>query len=152
MNTDNIYSVLPGSGGIDEEEDASPQETPPQPTRQGLPGERSPNARALAAARAAAARRTRLRQEGVSTQEESDGNAAARTRSAAAPSVQGQEGLQLAQDAALTDDTEPSTTSDDPATMPPTTLGDLAASIADMGSATTTTYKLAGRGGSGSSV
>ena len=96
MNTDNIYSVLPGQG-FDEEEDASPQETPPPSTRQGLPGERSPNARASAAARAAAARRTRLRQGGVSTQEDSDGNAAARTRSAAEPSVQGQEGLQLAQ-------------------------------------------------------
>ena len=49
MNMDNIYSVLPGLGGNDEEEDASPTETPPQPTRQGLPGERSPNIRALAA-------------------------------------------------------------------------------------------------------
>ena len=45
MNMDNIYSVLPGEEGFDEEEDASPQETPPPSTRQGLPGERSPNLR-----------------------------------------------------------------------------------------------------------
>ena len=96
MNMDNIYSVLPGLGGNDEEEDASPTETPPQPTRQGLTGERSPNIRALAAARAAAARRTRQRQGGVSAQEESDGNAAARTRSGADPDVQGRQGLQPA--------------------------------------------------------
>ena len=93
MNMDNIYSVLPGLGGIDEEEDASPEETPPQPTRQGLAGERSPNARALAAARAAAARRTRLRQEGEAAQEETDGNAAARTRPNADPDVQGSKKL-----------------------------------------------------------
>ena len=86
MNIDNIYDVLPGEEDYDEEEDASPEETPPQPTRQGLPGERSPNARALAAARAAAARRTRLRQDGVRSQQESDGDAAARTRSGADPS------------------------------------------------------------------
>ena len=92
MNMDNIYSVLPGAEGFDEEEDASPQETPPQSTRQGLPGERSPNARALAAARAAAARRTRQRQGGVSAQEESDGNAAARTRSDADPNASGHRG------------------------------------------------------------
>ena len=61
MNVDNIYNVLTGEEDYDEEEDASPEETPPQPTRQGVAGERSPNARALAAARAAAARRTRLR-------------------------------------------------------------------------------------------
>ena len=116
MNMDNIYSVLPGLGGIDEEEDASPTETPPQSTRQGLPGERSPNLRALAAARAAAARRTRQRQGGVSAQEESDGNAAARTRSDADPSVQGQPGLQSAPDAALNDDMETDPTSTTPAT------------------------------------
>ena len=38
------------------------------------------------------------RQGGVSAQEESDGNAAARTRSDADPSVQGQQGLQPAND------------------------------------------------------
>ena len=107
MNTDNMYGVLPGEGDFEEEKGASPQETPPQPTRQGLAGERSPNQRALAAARAAAARRTRLRQEGVSAQEDTDGNAAARTRSDADPSVPGQQGLQSAPDAALNDDMEP---------------------------------------------
>ena len=61
MNTDNMYDVLPGEEDNFEEEDALLRETSPQPTRQGLPGERSPSARALAAARAAAARRTRLR-------------------------------------------------------------------------------------------
>ena len=61
MNVDNIYNVLTGEEDYDEEEDASPKETPPQPTRQGVAGERSPNARALAAARAAAARRTSSR-------------------------------------------------------------------------------------------
>ena len=65
MNTDNMYGVLPGEEDDFEEEDAHLRETPPQPTRQGVAGERSPNARALAAARAAAARRTRLRQEGA---------------------------------------------------------------------------------------
>ena len=85
MDVNNIYDVLPGEEDYDEEEDASPQETPPQPTRQGVAGERSPNIRALAAARAAAARRTRLRQEGAGAYEESDGNAAARTRSDADP-------------------------------------------------------------------
>ena len=133
MNMDNIYSVLPGLGGIDEEEDASPEETPPQSTRQGLAGERSPNLRALAAARAAAARRTRQRQGGVSAQEDSDGNAAARTRSDAAPNVPGPAGLHTAQNAALDDPVEPTTTSSDTATMPPTTLGDLAASMLDLG-------------------
>ena len=73
MDVNNIYDVLPGEEDYDEEEDASPEETPPQPTRQGVAGERSPNARALAAARAAAARRTRLRQEGVGAQLETDG-------------------------------------------------------------------------------
>ena len=80
MNLDNIYTVLPGEEDHDEEEDASPQETPSQPTRQGLPGERSPNPRALAAARAAAARRTRLRQDGVGSHLDPDGNAAAGSR------------------------------------------------------------------------
>lgn len=103
MNTDNMYDVLPGEEDFEEEKDASPQETPPQPTRQGLAGERSPNQRALAAARAAAARRTRLRQEGVSAQEDTDGNAAARTRSDAAPNVPGPVGLHTAQNAALDD-------------------------------------------------
>ena len=80
MNTDNMYDVLPGEEDFEteEEKDASPEETPPQSTRQGLAGERSPNVRALAAARAAAARRTRQRQGGVSAHEESDGNAAGR--------------------------------------------------------------------------
>ena len=49
MNTDNMFGVLPGQEDSDLEEDASPHETPPQPTRQGLTGEGSPNVRALAA-------------------------------------------------------------------------------------------------------
>ena len=141
MSTDNMFNVLPDLGGNDEEEDASPEETPPQSTRQGLAGERSPNLRALAAARAAAARRTRQRQGGVSAQEESDGNAAARTRSDADPSVPGQQGLQSAPDAALNADMETDPTSTTPATMPTTTLGELAASMPDLGSAPTTTRK-----------
>ena len=131
MNTDNMFAVLPGDEDVEEEKDASPEETPPQPTRQGLAGERSPNARALAAARAAAARRTRLRQEGVFTQEESDGNAAARTRSDADPIVPGLAGLRYDPTAALNNDyndSEPPQQQADTATMPPTTLGDLAAS------------------------
>ena len=35
MNTDNMYDVLPGEEDFQEEKDASPEETPPQPTRQG---------------------------------------------------------------------------------------------------------------------
>ena len=81
MNMDNIYSVLPGEGGDDEEDALRHPETPSQPTRQGLAGERSPNVRALAAARAAAARRTRLRQEGVMAPEETLGTAADGTHS-----------------------------------------------------------------------
>ena len=76
MNTDNMYGVLPGEEDDFEEEDAHLRETPPQPTRQGVAGERSPNARALAAARAAAARRTRLRQDGVGSYQETDGDIA----------------------------------------------------------------------------
>ena len=60
MNTDNMFDVLPGDEDVEEEKDASSKETPPQPTRQGLAGERSPNARALAAARAAAAAKESL--------------------------------------------------------------------------------------------
>ena len=45
MNTDNMYDVLPGEEDFEEEKGASPQETPPQPTRQGLAGERSPSTR-----------------------------------------------------------------------------------------------------------
>ena len=80
MNTDNMYDVLPGEEDNFEEEDALLRETSPQPTRQGVEGERSPNIRALAAVRAAAARRTRLRQEGAGAYEDSDGNSA-RSRS-----------------------------------------------------------------------
>ena len=107
MNTGNMYDLLPGEEDFEteEEKDASPEETPPQSTRQGPAGERSPNVRALAAARAAAARRTRQRQGGVSAQEESDGNAAGRTRSDAVPSVPGPEGLPTQQGALLVERT-----------------------------------------------
>ena len=127
MNTDNIYSVLPGEGGDDEEDALRHPETPSQPTRQGLAGERSPNVRALAAARAAAARRTRLRQEGVMAPEETLGIAADGTHSGDDPHATGQGGLREATEADLTDDPEPVPTST--ATMTSTTLGDLAASM-----------------------
>ena len=139
MDDDNMFNVLSGEEDGFEEEDAPLRETPPQPTRQGVAGDRSPNARALAAARAAAARRTRLRQDGAMAKEDSDGNAAARTRSDADPSVLGPAGLQPAQNAALNDIVEPTPTSTPADTMPPTTLGDLAASMLDLGSAPTTT-------------